>query len=378
MGIIDYSNNLAHPQHFQARRCLKLTLIDFINDCRASGCRYLRCVPGVAKVGGRRCLPIRASRMGPCRSYRTEGEIIYDPRNIAVMAETKPSSVAGPSPSSRSAARPARIRLQPRSGWQPVDLAALWHYRDLILILSLRDIKVRYKQTVLGIAWAIVQPVMSMVVFTVFFHGLAGVPSAQGIPYPIFAYAAMLPWQLFETSLTESSNSLVNNQNLITKVYFPRVSIPISVVCTALVDFCVAFTVLIGMMFYYRVTPGWGIAALPLFVLLALSLALGVGLWLSAMNVKYRDVRYTIPFLARIWFFATPVVYPIASVPIKWRLLYGVNPMVGVVEGFRWALLGKASAPGPMIWVSVLATLVLFVGGLFYFNRVERQFADLV
>ncbi len=267
------------------------------------------------------------------------------------MTDTSVTSVAtdpsspGPLPS-QAEPRKNRVVLEPRSGWQPIDLKDLWHYRDLIGILSLRDIKVRYKQTVLGIAWAIVQPVMQMLVFTIFFHGLAGVPSAGSIPYPIFAFAALLPWQLFEWSLTESSNSLVNNQNLITKVYFPRVSIPISVVCTALVDFGIAFTVLIGMMIYYHILPGWGFVTLPLFILLALTLALGVGLWLSAMNVKYRDVRYTIPFLARIWFFATPVVYPASKVPEQWRLLYGINPMVGVVEGFRWALLGTAQAQG--------------------------------
>ena len=267
--------------------------------------------------------------------------------------------------------------LRPSKGFLRLDLSALWEYRELLYFLVWRDIKVRYKQTALGAAWAILQPVMTMIVFSIFFGRLAKVPS-DGVPYPIFAYVALLPWQLFAFALSESSNSLVASQNLITKVYFPRLVIPISSVLAGLVDFAIAFVILLAMMLYYGIVPTAVMALLPLFLLLAVVTALAVGLWLSALNVKYRDVRYTIPFLTQFWMFATPVAYPASLVPEKWRALYGLNPMAGVVEGFRWALLGKSHTPGPLLWVSVAAVVVLLIGGLRYFKKTESTFADIV
>ncbi len=269
------------------------------------------------------------------------------------------------------------LLIRPASGWAPLDLRALWEYRELLYFLAWRDIKVRYKQTVLGIAWAVIQPVFIMVVFSIFFGRLAKVPS-DGLPYPIFAFCALLPWQLFAHALTESSNSLVANERLITKIYFPRLVIPLSAALSGLVDFVFAFFVLLGMMFYYGVVPSAALWALPLFVLLAVATALGVGFWLSALNVQYRDVRYLIPFLTQIWLFISPVAYPSSIVPEVWRLAYSLNPMVGVIEGFRWALLGRAAAPESMLAVSVGVAVLLLLSGLFYFRRMERTFADIV
>jgi len=253
----------------------------------------------------------------------------------------------------------------------------VWTYRELLFFLIWRDVKVRYKQTVLGATWAILQPMMTMVVFSVFFGRLAKMPS-DGIPYPVFAYAALLPWQLFAYALGESGNSLISNQGLITKVYFPRLVIPISAVLAGLVDFGIAFAVLLVLMLYYGIMPTAAVLLLPLFIVFALATALAVGLWLSALNVKYRDVRYTIPFLTQIWMFATPVAYPSSLVPEPWRALLGLNPMAGVVEGFRWALLGKATPPGPILIVSVVAVIAMLVGGLLYFRKTESTFADIV
>jgi lipopolysaccharide transport system permease protein len=275
-----------------------------------------------------------------------------------------------------SSAAPVLV-LRPSHGFVRLNLADVWAYRELLFFLVWRDVKVRYKQTALGATWAILQPVMTMVVFSVFFGGLAKVPS-DGMPYPVFAFAALLPWQLFAHALGESANSLVGSQHLITKVYFPRLVIPISSVLAGLVDFAIAFVVLLVLMWYYAITPGAAVVFLPFFMLLAIATALAVGLWLSSLNVKYRDVRYTLPFLTQIWMFVTPVAYPSSLVPGKWRTLYGLNPMAGVVEGFRWALLGKADAPGPLLGVSVLAVAILLIGGLIYFRRTERTFADLV
>jgi len=269
------------------------------------------------------------------------------------------------------------LLIRPSRGWAALDLADLWQYRELIYFLTWRDIKVRYKQTVLGGAWAILQPFLTMVVFSVFFGRLAGIPS-DGLPYPIFAYCALLPWQLFAHALTESSNSLVANERLITKVYFPRLVVPISAVLAGLLDFLVAFVVLIGMMMYYHIQPTAAVWTVPLFLLLAVGAALGVGLWLSALNVQYRDVRYTIPFLTQFWLFLTPVAYPSTLVPVSWRALYGLNPMAGVVEGFRWALLGKTEGPGALLAVSVTIVVLVLVGGLYYFQRMENTFADVV
>ena len=269
------------------------------------------------------------------------------------------------------------LRIEPPSRWPSIELKELWEYRELLYFLTWRDIKIRYKQTVLGAAWAIIQPVFMMVVFSLFFGRLAKVPS-DGIPYPVFAFCALLPWQLFAHAVGESSNSLVGNQNLITKVYFPRLVIPISAVLSGLLDFLVAFCVLLALIFWYGIVPGWHIVFLPAFVLLAMSTALAVGLWLSALSVQYRDVRYLISFLIQFWLFVTPVAYPSSIVPEKWRVVYGLNPMAGVVEGFRWALLGKSSALGSLLWVSVGVVAVTLVGGVYYFRRMEQQFADIV
>jgi lipopolysaccharide transport system permease protein len=269
------------------------------------------------------------------------------------------------------------IIIRPSKGWVPLRLKELWEYRELLYFLVWRDVKVRYKQTVLGAAWAIIQPFFTMVVFSIFFGHLAKIPS-DGIPYPIFAYCGLLPWQLFAHAMTESGNSLVSNQSLITKVYFPRLVIPLSAVLAGLVDFAVAFMVLLAMMAYYGMAPTMAVVSLPLFILLAIATALAVGLWLSALNVQYRDVRYTIPFLTQFWLFATPIAYPSSLVPEGWRVLYGLNPMAGVVEGFRWALLGTKNAPGPMLAVSVAVVVALLVGGLYYFRRMEKTFADVV
>jgi lipopolysaccharide transport system permease protein len=254
----------------------------------------------------------------------------------------------------------------------------VWEYRDLLYFLVWRDVKVRYKQTALGAAWAILQPVMATIIFSIFFGRLAKVPS-DGVPYPVFAYVALLPWQLFSFCLAESAGSLVSNQNLIKKVYFPRLVIPLATVLTGLVDFGVAFIVLLILLFGYGIVPtAASVVLLPALLLFAIAAALSVGIWLSALNVQFRDVRYTLPFLTQIWMFATPVVYSSRLVPDKWRPLYGLNPMTGVVEGFRWALLGGAKGVLPQIWVSAGMVVLLLVGGLFYFRRMESTFADIV
>lgn len=267
--------------------------------------------------------------------------------------------------------------IRPSKGWVSLNLGDLWRYRELVFFLTWRDISVRYKQTVLGAAWAILQPFFTMVVFSVFFGLLAKVPS-DGLPYPVWNFCALIPWQLFAYSLAESGNSLVANQNLITKVYFPRVVIPIAATLGGLLDFVIAFVVLIVMMLFYHLSPTSAIWTLPLFILLAIITALGAGLWLSALNVEYRDVRYTITFLIQFWMFLTPIAYPSSIVPAQFRILYGLNPMAGVVEGFRWALLGNGQAPGLMTAVSVVIAIALFFSGLAYFRRMERSFADKV
>ncbi len=269
------------------------------------------------------------------------------------------------------------IRIQPSHGWVSLDLGELWAYRELLYFLTWRDIKVRYKQTVLGAAWAILQPFLTMLVFALFFGRLAKVPS-DGIPYPVFSYAALVPWMFFANGLTQASNNLVENSNMLKKVYFPRLAMPISTVLAGVVDFVLAFVVLLGMITYYGITPTLNVLFLPLFLLLALMTSLGVSLWLAAMNVQCRDVRYTIPFLTQFWLFATPIAYPSSLLSEPWRTLYGINPMVGVVEGFRWALLGVDTAPGPIIAVSTIVSVALLVGGAFYFRRMERTFADVV
>ena len=267
--------------------------------------------------------------------------------------------------------------IRPSQGWISLKLGELWEYRELLYFLTWRDVKVRYKQTVLGVAWAIIQPFFTMVVFSLFFGRLARMPS-DGIPYPIFSYAALVPWQFFANGLSASSNSLVGSANLIKKVYFPRLVIPISSVISGGVDFCLAFLVLLGMILAYGIVPTWNAAWLPLLLLLALVTALGAGLWLTAMNVQFRDVRYAVPFMIQAWMFATPIAYPSSLLDEPWRTLYGLNPMVGVVEGFRWALLGAETAPGPVVLVSAVVAVGLLIGGAFYFRRMEKTFADVV
>jgi lipopolysaccharide transport system permease protein len=275
------------------------------------------------------------------------------------------------------------IRIQPSRGWASLRLKDVWAYRELLYFLVWRDVKVRYKQTVLGAAWAILQPLMTMLVFTIFFGNLAKVGS-DGLPYPIFSYAGLLPWTFFAQGLSQSSASLVGSSNLIKKVYFPRLVIPISSVLGGLVDFAIAFVVLIGMMAYYGIWPSVAVVSLPLLLLLAIGAALGVGMWLSALNVEYRDVRYVVPFFVQLWLFVTPVIYPASTVAAKLRelglptWLYGLNPMAGVVEGFRWALLGTGSRPGSVLLASVAVTVLLLASGAFYFRKMERTFADVV
>lgn len=269
------------------------------------------------------------------------------------------------------------VCIEPSRGWAALRLADVWAYRELLYFLIWRDIKVRYKQTVLGAGWAILQPFFTMVIFSIFFGRLAQMPS-DGVPYPIFAYAALVPWTFFANGLTQAVNSVVGGSSLIKKVYFPRIILPIAAVLAGVVDFLFAFAVLVGMALYYGVLPSWRILTLPWFVAMVVMAALSVALWLSALNVQYRDIRYIAPFIVQVWLFATPIAYPSSLLSEPWRTVYGINPMVGVVEGFRWALLGTGTGPGPMIVVSSLVCLALLLGGAYYFRRVERTFADVI
>lgn len=268
-------------------------------------------------------------------------------------------------------------KIRPSKGWPSLNLKDIWEYRELLYILVWRDVKVRYKQTVLGVVWAVMQPVFTMIVFSIFFGWLIKVPS-DGLPYPFFAVCALLPWQLFAASLTAAGNSLVSNQHLITKISFPRLIIPLSAAAGSLLDFLIAFLVLLTIMIFYEIVPTIAMLTLPLFILLTMAAAMGVGTWFATLNVKYRDVRHAIPFLTQVWMFATPVVYPSSLVPESWRMLYALNPMVGVVEGFRWALLGTGNAPGPLVLMSAVVTLALLFSGAYVFRRSERTFADMV
>lgn len=266
--------------------------------------------------------------------------------------------------------------IRPPRKWVPIDFSELWSYRELLYFFVWRDVKIRYKQTGLGVAWAVIQPLFTMVIFSVIFGGFAKIPS-DGIPYPLFTLAALLPWQLFSEGLTRSTTSMVQNANIITKVYFPRLILPIAGILSPLVDFLVAIGILVLMMAYYGFVPTINVVFLPAFVLLALVTSLGVGLWLSALNVQYRDFQYTVPFLIQIWLYASPVVYSTSLIPAQYQLLYGLNPMAGVIEGFRWALLGTAPPTG-IIGLSVVVVLVLLVSGAFYFKKMEQYFADIV
>ena len=269
------------------------------------------------------------------------------------------------------------VRIDARRGWLALDPAELWTYRELLYFFVWRDIKVRYKQTVIGAAWAILQPVLTMLVFSLFFGRLAKIPS-QGLPYPVFYYCALMPWMYFATAMQAATNVVVEQQGVITKVYFPRVILPISSVVSGLLDFVISLAVFVCMMFYYRIGPTKAVMWLPAFTLLAVLTALGVGLWLSALNALYRDVRYVLPFLVQFWLFASPVAYPSSLVPVKWRWLYGLNPMAGVIEGFRWALTGHGQPPGVMLAASSGGVGLLVLGGLIYYHAVEGKIADVV
>jgi lipopolysaccharide transport system permease protein len=268
------------------------------------------------------------------------------------------------------------VDIEPSSGMRPIQVRELWTYRELLYFLVWRDIKVRYKQTVLGAVWAILQPVMTMAVFALFLGRLAHVPS-DGLPYPLFSFSGLVPWTYFATAVTGGAMSVVGSQQLISKVYFPRLLVPMAATATPLVDFAIAMATLGAMLAWYRVAPGAAVVWLPLLILLAAATAFAVSLWLSALMVVYRDVRYVVPFFMQFWMFATPVAYPASLVPEKWRLLYGLNPMTGVIEGFRWALVG-GPAPGPVVLVSAAAVAVLLVTGLFFFRRLEGTFADVI
>ncbi len=273
---------------------------------------------------------------------------------------------------------PELVTIKPVKGWVPLNLKDLWHYRELIYFLTWRDLKVRYKQSVLGVLWALLKPFMNMVVFTIFFGQLAKVPS-DGIPYPIFSYTGLLPWGFFAAALEVSARSMLQSGGMVSKIYFPRIIVPLSSVFANLVDFLIAFTILIGMMIYYQITPTINTLWLPVFILLAMITAIGVGLWFSALLVMYRDVNYLLPFITEIWKFVSPVVYSATMIPEKWQWLYSINPMAGVVSGFRWALLGQPETISvPSLAISAGISLLIFISGLYFFRRMERIFADMI
>ncbi|MBI3669984.1 MAG: ABC transporter permease [Acidobacteria bacterium] len=269
------------------------------------------------------------------------------------------------------------VRIAPRRGWLQLELAELWKYRELLYFFVWRDIKIRYKQTAIGAAWAVLQPFLTMVVFSLFFGALAKIPS-QGLPYPVFYYCALLPWMYFASALQNATNTVVEHQRVITKVYFPRLVLPLASVLSGLVDFAIGFLVFLAMMLYYGIVPTRATLLLPVFLLLAVLTALGVGLWLSALNAIYRDVKYVVPFLVQFWMFASPVAYPSALVPERWRWLYALNPMAGVIEGFRWALTGHGQPPGGTLLISAGMVAVAVAGGLIYFQKMEGTIADVV
>ncbi len=287
--------------------------------------------------------------------------------------------MAGRSLDPDSSQKPQPLHIEPSKRMVSLGIGEVWEYRELLYFLIWRDIKVRYKQTMLGATWAVIQPVMMMLVYTFIFGTVAKLPTDGNVPYPIFSYTALLPWGLFVAALNQASRSLTSNQNMITKIYFPRLILPLSSVLAGLVDFAIASVILVGLMFYYKVTPAWNLLwTLPLFLLLAIITALGVALWLSAINVKYRDVNYILPFLTQFWQFATPVGYSASVISEKWQLVYSLNPMAGVVNGFRWALLGIGNGPDTALWISAAISLLILVTGLFYFRSMEKTFADTI
>jgi lipopolysaccharide transport system permease protein len=278
---------------------------------------------------------------------------------------------------SAGAANPPVLRITPPARWWVLPVAELWAYRELFYFFVWRDVKIRYKQTAIGAAWAVLQPLLAMAVFTLFFGRLAHMPS-EGMPYEVFSFCGLIPWLYFATALQNSTLSIVENQRLVTKVYFPRLALPLSSVVSPLVDLGISFLVLIGIMIYYHVQPALRVFWFPAFLLLAILTAMGVGLWLSALNAIYRDVRYVLPFLVQFWLFASPVVYSSSLVPAKWRWLFGLNPMAGVIEGFRWSLTGHGETPGPMVYVSALTVILVLLGGVAFFQRMDTTIADMV
>jgi lipopolysaccharide transport system permease protein len=286
-------------------------------------------------------------------------------------------SIAATNPQPATPAKPAVLRIAPVAHWWALPFGELWDYRELLYFFIWRDIKVRYKQTAIGAAWAVLQPFLTMLIFSLFFGKLAHIPS-QGLPYPIFYYSALLPWMYFAAALQNATNTIVENQRLITKVYFPRLDLPLSSVLSGLVDFGISFLMFVAMMVYYGIRPTPALLWLPAFLLFAVLTALGVGLWLAALNAMYRDVRYVLPFLVQFWMFASPVAYPASLVPAKWRWLYGLNPMAGVIEGFRWSLTGNGEAPGRLVFISAVAVLAVLLGGIAYFQKMETVIADVV
>ncbi|HVB58245.1 MAG TPA: ABC transporter permease [Candidatus Acidoferrales bacterium] len=288
---------------------------------------------------------------------------------MSATAATETSTLA-------TATKPV-LRIAPPAGWCEIPLGELWSYRELLYFMVWRDIKIRYKQTVIGAAWAVLQPLMTMIIFSLVFGKLAHIPS-EGMPYAIFYYSALLPWMYFASALQNATNTIVENQRVITKVYFPRLALPLAAVLAGLVDFGISFLMFVVLMLYYRIHPTVAILWLPAFLLLAVLTALGVGLWLSALNAIYRDVRYVLPFLVQFWMFASPVAYPASLVPVKWRWLYGLNPMAGVIEGFRWSLAGHGEPPGRILIASVGVVILILLGGVAYFQRMETTVADVV
>jgi lipopolysaccharide transport system permease protein len=273
-------------------------------------------------------------------------------------------------------APPTRI-VRPQAGWAALDPLQIWRHRELAFFIAWRDVQLRYRQTLLGVGWAVLQPLIATAIFALFFGRLGGIPS-DGLPYPLFALVGLIPWQMFSYVLLQSSNSLVENQNILRKVYFPRIIMPVASMGAGVLDFAVSFMVLLLALGWYRIAISWRLLALSPLIVLALVTALGVGLWMATLNVRYRDVRHTVPFVSQIWFFATPVVYPASIVPERWRPLMGLNPMAGVIEGFRWALLGAGEVSGGLLAVSASTAGLLLVSGLVYFRRMERGFADVI
>jgi lipopolysaccharide transport system permease protein len=294
-----------------------------------------------------------------------------------VRIEVERAFVTAPErPLSSLSAAPLCV-IEPQRGWAPLQLAEVWRYRDLLLLLIWRDLSAGYRQSIVGVAWAVAKPLISMVIFSVIFGRVAHLPSDE-VPYPIFAYAALLPWMYFSTCLCDASNSVLNNSGLLSKVYFPRLILPLTSAARGLIEFLIQFVVLAGLLIWYRIVPGWQCITIPVFLLLCPLTALSVGLWLTALNVRYRDVGHAVPFFAQAWMWMTPVIYSSSLIPTKWRIVYGLNPMVSVVEGFRWALLGKAPPDWTMMAASATTVLVLLVGGLYFFRRVEATFVDVL